>query len=279
MRDDDRTQRPERTKARDASGTARPRPAASRPVARPSTIKKDGAETRAPQGARKPASAKPRPRRDLDYLYPDEAYYRKSEGAKVSSSGSKKKKKKKKKRGSAMGTLLYSVFAVLAALLLAFVLKTAIVDVVRVSGDAMAHTLQEGDWVLVTKFDYWSGSPKQGDVVSVELDKIEGTIIRRVIAGPEQQIRGDDELATVEITAMGETLVNGETISEPYVSRMSYDAYPKTDLARGRCFVLSDNRQVTLDSRSADVGVVRKSQLNHARFVIWPPENWKSLDD
>ncbi len=266
MREDDR--RELQRKARPASASQKPRPAGQKkPIARPSTLN-DEAYRKPPQ-KKKPVS-----RRDSEYLYPDDAYYRKP-GARPAqrrpAQGVKKGKGSRKKRTNPLYLLFYTAFAVAVALLLSFLLRTFVFEVVQISGDAMYDTLQEGDWVLITKFDYQSANPMPRDIVSVGVKNTDQVVIRRVIATPGQR---------VEITGMGDTMIDGIALAEPYVTLRSYEPYPERTLPGSRYFVLSDNRSVTLDSRDdGRVGLVEKHRLGRVRAVVWPLSRRKDLTE
>lgn len=263
-----------RASAAPADGVKKPMHSTRPAIARPINVGEEATERR--RTAPKPAVK----RRDAEYLYPDESYYKKSSAkayryedeyeqpkrraTKTTKSsrptkGSAKKKKAKKRASGFFNTMFYAIIAIVAALVLSFVLRTFVFEVVRVSGDAMYDTLAEGDWVLVTKFDYKNqGSvPQRGTVVLV--DGSNGVMFRRVVGMPEE---------TIEIADSSDVMINTLALPEGYVRLQDYTAYPAVTLDRARYYVLSDNRQVRLDSR--EFGPVVKGQLMRARAVIWP---------
>lgn len=277
MRDEQRGTKPPRARQNAPAGkTGQSRPLAPKTGARPISPKSRGDAYTVP-AASKPRAAQGRPnpdfrqrnRREAEYLYPDDAYYKKASGKAHPASMRKpaKSKKGKKKRTNPLYVLFYLAFAVVTALLISFLLRTFVFEIVRVNGDAMARTLMPGDWVIVTKFDYWTSDPELKEIVAVNVSSKDGVILRRIVGLPEQR---------VEIDSNGDTLINGELLGEEYVTLKSFDEYPEITLNRGRYFVLSDNRdneyEIKLDSRSDSVGMVAKKDIvGKVRGIVWPP--------
>ncbi len=156
----------------------------------------------------------------------------------------------------------------LEALLFAFVLivllYTFLFRVISVSGSSMATTLNENDRVVVQCIAY---KPARGDVIVADSYTRYGKpLVKRIIA-----LEGD----TVDIDfSTGAVLVNGEVLSEPYISTNTTDrhdvAFPLT-VEKGHVFVLGDNRAVSLDSRSSEVGLIDvRNILGKAILRIYP---------
>lgn len=257
MRDDRRMEGVTRVRPQTASTKSQSaRPAAKNAAQRPAA----GARIQGPQ--------QPRARREAEYLYPDDAYYKKASAGKGRTSNakgpaSKRGKKGKKRRENPMRVLFYVAFAVVMALLISFLVRTFLFEIVRVSQDAMYDSLIDGDWVIVTKFDYWSDSPARGDIVAVNVSgQQDGVILRRVVGLPGE---------TLSVDFNGDTLINGNPIGENYVTLRLYEELPEVTLPGGRFFVMSDNRTVKLDSRDPSIDVVRKSNImGKARAILWP---------
>ena len=86
----------------------------------------------------------------------------------------------------------------------------------------------------------------------------------------------------IEIDGDGNVYVNGSLTEEPYLKEKSLGKcgleFP-VKVPEGTFFVLGDNRAVSVDSRDASVGYVRKDQVvGRAVLKAWPParmEIWK----
>ena len=131
--------------------------------------------------------------------------------------------------------LLSILVAMLAVLIV--VLYVAFM-VVRVEGESMAPALRSGDRLLSTRgYDH----PAAGDVVLFNMPGIAGSMIKRVIAVP-----GD------EIEVVGDVIyVNGEVSDAAPTARINIDAIDRMGLTvpAGTVYVLGDNRPEALDSR------------------------------
>lgn len=154
----------------------------------------------------------------------------------------------------------HTAFRVLLALLLAlFVAGLLLAPVLRISGDAMADTLRDGDIALGLRLPRYAN----GDVVVFRYNG--GVLVKRLIAA------GGD---WVEIDHEGRLFVNGARLEEPYVAEIARGncdvVFPLT-VPEGCCFVVGDNRAVSIDSRSTVIGCIEEAALDGRMLLrIWP---------
>ena len=96
--------------------------------------------------------------------------------------------------------------------------------------------------------------------------------IKRVIAAA-----GD----RVVVSGDGEVRVNGTVIEESYAAGNALDTgipARRINLDAGEIFVLGDERSLSVDSRSAEFGVVREEDvIGTAEYVLWPLYRTRSL--
>lgn len=134
-------------------------------------------------------------------------------------------------------------------ILAAVILFRFIIGVSLVSGNSMFPTLKNGQPVVYNRLvrDY-----KKGDIISVRMPSGE-YLIKRIIA-----VSGD----TLDIHA-GKVYVNGDEENAGYVNGMTAPQDEKITypfiLDEGRIFVMGDNREASVDSRS--IGPLSETQI------------------
>ena len=137
------------------------------------------------------------------------------------------------------------VKSIVAAILIALLIKTFIFNTTHVLGNSMYPTLHEKDRLFANKITLYFSTPKRGDIVIIKApDSPKKDYIKRVIG-----IGGD----IVEIES-GDVYVNGELLYEDYIEEGSYThTYKETywEIPEDYLFVLGDNRNegASKDSR------------------------------
>lgn len=161
--------------------------------------------------------------------------------------------------------------AVVAILLLLLIFMFLLRPVV-VSGPSMEPTLQDRDWLLI-----WQSTQPvaRGDVVIVtHTNALEEPIVKRAVA-----VAGD----TVDIQYdTGKVYVNGAALDEPYINepmqrpaRRDQLRMPLT-VPEGYVFVMGDNRNHSLDSRFAVVGLIDERYiLGKTGGRVFPFGQWE----
>ncbi len=160
---------------------------------------------------------------------------------------------------------LHDLTLLLAIVMVVFLLFTRIVVV---SGPSMMSTLIDGDYLLVVGKPFYN-TPKAGDIIVVSKDSFKNgePIIKRVIAteGQTVEIRGNN------------LYVDGIYQNEDYTFTLTsapIGDYYSTTVAPGCIFVMGDNRAVSKDSRSNDIGQIDcREVLGKAVFLILPGVN------
>ncbi len=176
-----------------------------------------------------------------------------------------------KKKESAKGWRF--VYEWLDSLIFAFIVILLVFTfafrIVGVNGPSMQPTLQNGDWLALRSVNT---EIKRGDIVVVtQPNALNEPLIKRVIA-----VGGDKlDINFVE----GTVSVNGDVLEEPYIKeathRMFDVAFPVT-VPEGSVFVMGDNRNDSLDSRSSTVGFIDEHYvLGVAEFRFYPFGEWK----
>jgi signal peptidase I len=148
-------------------------------------------------------------------------------------------------------TLVLSVFL--------FLVINAISARVRVDGFSMRPTLEDGQFVLVSRLAYRFGEFDRGDIIvfNSPVDPNED-LIKRVIGLPGDVIKVENGLV----------YVNGIQLNEPYIA--APPAYSGTWQVEGnQLFVLGDNRNDSSDSHAWG-SVAEDEVIGKAILIYWP---------
>lgn len=150
-----------------------------------------------------------------------------------------------------------SILVVVAAI--SVLVATLWMPVLKIYGSSMDPTLENGQIVVSIK----TKKLKSGDVVAFwQGNKL---LVKRVIASPGQK---------VDIDVNGKVFVDGKAISESYLDSQSLgntDIDFPHQVEESRWFCMGDNRESSIDSRSAVIGDISKEQIEgKVLFSVWP---------
>ena len=166
--------------------------------------------------------------------------------------------------------------AIVFSVIVIIILFTFVFRIVGIKGSSMENTVFQGDRVIISNLFY---TPKQGDVVVIsrnymneagDKDDRDTPIIKRVIATEGQDV-------TIN-PVTGAVTVDGVVLSEDYIKDDQITTWldgskkEKTiTVEKGHIFVMGDNRGLSLDSRSSEIGQVdTRYVLGHALARVYP---------
>ncbi|WP_276747189.1 signal peptidase I [Ruminococcus champanellensis] len=159
---------------------------------------------------------------------------------------------------------VFSLLVVAAAAVLAAML---FFPIFRVTGSSMEPTLNAKEIVVCLK----SSRFQSGDLVAFYYNN--KVLLKRVIG-----TAGD----TIEIDDSGNVFVNGSQLDEPYITKKSLgqcDIDFPYQVPDNRIFVMGDNRETSVDSRTTAVGCIADEYVIGKVFLrVWPLERLGSLD-
>ena len=133
-------------------------------------------------------------------------------------------------------------------------------------GDSMNPVLKNGDVVLVNRILYDASSPKRGDIIVFKPNGNENlhSYVKRIVGLPGETVQIKD----------GAVYIDGKKLKEIYKTTSLEEAglaAEEITLGGNEFFVLGDNRESSEDSRMADIGNVKRSEIEgKAWFNITP---------
>ncbi len=158
-------------------------------------------------------------------------------------------------RKTLKGTI--GILVVVAAI--SVLVATLWMPVLSIYGYSMSPTLEQGQYVVSVK----NKDLKSGDIVAFwQGNKL---LVKRVIASPGQW---------VDIDVNGNVSVDGKVLDEKYLNEKALgncDIDLPHQVSESHWFLMGDNRDTSIDSRSRAIGDISKEQIEgQIIFRIWP---------
>ncbi len=208
-----------------------------------------------------------------------------------------RRRRSDRERPSTKGSFLRELpVLLLIALVLAFLLRTFVLQVFYIPSSSMEETLSVNDRMVVEKVTYRFRAPQRGEVVVFEGDSLgevdpDATVgeravrgvgqflglvpasardfVKRVIGLPGDEIRIED----------GQVYVNGAALDEPYITYGDESDFGPVTVPDDSLFFLGDNRPNSSDSRRSLGFVEEDAVVGRSAVIIWPFENRRMLTD
>lgn len=181
--------------------------------------------------------------------------------------------KKNNKKDNLTDIILDWIKTIAAALLIAIVIKTFLIDATKVSGMSMHNTLYHDDMLLVDKLSKNFNDYDRGNIVILKApDDINKLYVKRVVGIPGDTVELKDE----------KVYLNGKELNEPYVSvdyTLPEAGGTSWSLGEDEYFVMGDNREEGASNDSRNFGPIMKKEIvGHAFFRFYPFSDFGKID-
>lgn len=183
--------------------------------------------------------------------------------------------KRRARKSSGVRSTVEWVVVIVAAVLIALLIRNFVVQSYQIPSGSMQETLQEGDRVMVNHLSYRLHDVNRGDVIvfdrPADAPGAPGDpddLIKRAIALPGETIQTID----------GVVHIDGQPLDEPYLApgTLTFDIEEPFEVPEDEVFVLGDNRGNSEDSRY--IGPIETDTIEGRAFaIIWPPSRISGL--
>ena len=183
-----------------------------------------------------------------------------------------------------IGETIDIVSAAMIPIFLMILLFTYVFRVAIVQGDSMLPTLQNEDRLLVSQLQ---NRPSSGDIIVINADDavllsesgslyasegLHKSIVKRVVAVGGQTLDISSEEGIVYINGIPQKELYTNSVTQLPALGNAFE-YPFT-VPEGFVFVMGDNRDISLDSRYVNVGLVPENEIEGKVLLrLYPLEN------
>lgn len=162
--------------------------------------------------------------------------------------------------------IIECIFYLILLVLCIYAVPEYVIQRTVVKGASMENTLHTGESLLVEKVTKHFKNPGRFDIIVFSPHNFEDDelYVKRVIGLPGETVQIKDRKILINGEAIDDSYAKGETVESGIA------AEPIT-LKEDEFFVLGDNRGISLDSRSPNLGPIKKESIaGKAIFRIWP---------
>lgn len=153
------------------------------------------------------------------------------------------------------------ILSIIVVIIIAVIIKLYVFSPVKVNGNSMVPTLNDGDYMILNEIGYRMNGLKRFDIVVANING--EMLIKRVIGLPGEKVE----------YAYNKLYVNGENVIENFkhddTDDFSFSELDAEVVPENHYFLVGDNRGNSKDSRI--IGFVPANKImGKANFVIFP---------
>lgn len=151
-----------------------------------------------------------------------------------------------------------TVYILLIVVAISAIVATLVFPVLKIYGTSMSPVVNNGDVVVAVKKNKFNSS----DVVAFYYNN--RILVKRIIATPQDWVNIDEDgKIYVNNVLLDESYTYGKTVQGDieYPFQVPSDSY----------FVLSDQREIMVDSRNKEIGCIKQEDIvGKVVFKVWP---------
>lgn len=180
------------------------------------------------------------------------------------------KKRRKRVDYELIQNIVVWIIQIIIVCVLAFGIVWYFGHKVSTIGDSMSPQLKNGDVTLINRLAYDARKPRRGEIIAFKPNGNENShyYVKRVIGLPGETIAYKD----------GQILVDGEILEEEYETTEIVELGLLKDeitLDGDEYFVLGDDRANSEDSRTANIGNIKRNEISgKVWFVVSPMKHF-----
>lgn len=177
---------------------------------------------------------------------------------------------RKKKKSKPIRRVFKKIFDLgiffLTVLVITYLLSNYVVERIVIKNHSMEETIFPDDSVLIDKLSYRFKEPERFDIIVFKQNGTGEELIKRVYGLPHETIQIKDGIFYID----DEPIKDVEGLVPPKDAGI---ASTPIKLSEGEYFVVGDNREVSIDSRSNEVGLVTSTRIIGRCFFRLLPIN------
>ena len=143
--------------------------------------------------------------------------------------------------------------------------RTFLFTPIRVNGDSMYDTLNDGDTMILNKIGMKLNDIERFQIVVIKTH--DTYLIKRIIGLPGETIEYKD----------GKLYINNKIMKDPYFKDNNTNDFEKVKIPKNHYYVMGDNRSVSIDSRL--IGTVDINDImGTTKLVLFPFSDFGIVD-